>query len=772
MDKTTTTGPFDSSQEAGNKSQVDFVRVINIVQKYFWIVILTSVIGIVLAYFITKKQTPYYKAHSSIVISSQLPSYMGSKLKTNINAIADDYWYESRYLSTQYGVIKSRLITNLVVRKLQSKYIFQLLAIKNATHREPTVQELTSASSIIRSLIMIIPIEDSRIVHITIVHHIPELTKILADKVAETYRDENLDRRLASTKNASIWLDKQRLILSKKLDNAEKNLYEFKIKYKIQDVSLENRIKNLSQLLVTRSNKVEELDNITRNSKAILIQFRKLKSKDPTRNASSEFLKNQLILSLRKSYYEEEKKLESLKIQFLERNPLVIQQNKILSVLKKQLKQELRIVELALVAVYRKNSEILQAAKDSLGEARKLTSVLAKLEKDNNKLKRERNETAKLYEQVLARNKETVLAGELKTNNIRILDNAVIPLKPFKPVLIFNLAMGLALGLFFGLSLLILLYYLDNTLKSQTEVEQYLKSTFLGFVPLLPAHELNTPEYDLFIYNHPQSPIAEAVRSIRTNILFMSPNDPVKTVVVTSSAPLEGKTTLSSYLAISMAMGGDKVLLVDADMRRPRIHKVFSLKPKTGLSSLIVKKATYKEAILKTKVENLYLLPCGPIPPNPAELQQSKQFDEVYEELLSRFDKIIFDTPPIGIVTDPAILAQKADGVIIVTRFGSTTRHMLQNTYNVLSKVQVNILGGIMNYVDMQRWGSRPYYYYRKGKKGRYGHYYSSYIKGVYGEQFEKEEDKGKKSVKNKNEIDKETIKSKSKSKTKKKSKK
>lgn len=178
-------------------------------------------------------------------------------------------------------------------------------------------------------------------------------------------------------------------------------------------------------------------------------------------------------------------------------------------------------------------------------------------------------------------------------------------------------------------------------------------------------------------------------------------------------------------------------------MRKPRIHKVFSMKPKHGFSSLIVGKSTYEEAIAETPVPNLYVLPCGPIPPNPAELQQSAHFDEVFEGLMERFDRIVFDSPPVGLVADPAIIGQKVDGVIVVTRYGQTTRHMLKNAYSVLSKVKVNILGGIMNYVDEKRWGQKKYYY--KGKSGKYGNYYQSRY-GYYGyERGEEEEASSKK---------------------------
>lgn len=724
-------GPFDAAPAAaasgGVSSSVDLKRLFHVIRSYFWIVLLTCAGGLALAYFITKNQTPLYRTSCSIVISSQLPSYLGSTIKSNLAETTDDYWYEQRYLATQIEVIRSRNIALLAVRRLENAEIHELLGQPQFAEREPAEEEIQRSADVIRSMIQVQSVPDSRLVNVTAVSASPMLAKKVADAVAEAFIDDNLERRLSSTKSASVWLEDQLKSLRKKLDEDEQRLYEFKRKNNILAVSLESRIQNTTSLILSRSNTVELLDAQVRELRAKIQQVRRMRTVDPTVDPTADFLNKPTIASLRERYHAALEKLKEVQVDVMERHEDVIRQERILDVVRKQLLQEISLSESALDAEYQLRSRNLEEARALLKQSQEEALQLAALDIEYSKLMRERNETAKLYELVLARLKETGLVEELKTNNIRLLDSALLPLVPFRPVLWINLALGLAFGLFLGAGFLFLLYYLDNTVKSQEEAEQILSSSLLGYIPLLPFESGDSPN-ELYIYHHPQSPIAESVRAMRTNILFMSPGRTLRTFSLTSASPLEGKTTLSTYLAISMAMGGERTLLVDADMRRPRLHKIFGLKPRAGLSSLIVKKSTYEESIQASPVPNLDLLPCGPIPPNPSELLQSPNFREVFDELCRRYDRIIFDSPPVGLVTDPAILGQMVDGIMIVMRYGKTTRHLLRNTFKILSGVKVNILGGIMNYVDTHRWGDRPYYYRRgKGKRGGYYAYYSHY---------------------------------------------
>jgi capsular exopolysaccharide synthesis family protein len=199
----------------------------------------------------------------------------------------------------------------------------------------------------------------------------------------------------------------------------------------------------------------------------------------------------------------------------------------------------------------------------------------------------------------------------------------------------------------------------------------------------------------------------------------MSPDRPFKKMLVTSSGPQEGKSTMAINLGVAMAQSGNRVLIVDTDMRRPRIHKVFGVPNESGVSSLVVGEGTLDDAVKTTEVDNLFVLPCGPVPPNPAELLHTKAFADLLEQLSSRFDRVILDSPPVGAVTDAIVLATQVDGVVLILKAGKTNRDMATRTVRALRDVKARVFGAILNDVDL--------------KRSKYGDYYYGYSYRYYG---------------------------------------
>lgn len=231
---------------------------------------------------------------------------------------------------------------------------------------------------------------------------------------------------------------------------------------------------------------------------------------------------------------------------------------------------------------------------------------------------------------------------------------------------------------------------------------------------------------ELIVYNDPKSPISEAFRTIRTNIQFSNIDKGIKSLVLTSSGPSEGKSTVISNLAITMAQAGKKVLLIDSDLRKPRIHKIFALNSYKGLTNVIFYDLDYKEVIKFTPVDGLDILTSGPIPPNPAEILGSEKMKKFLKNVEEDYDLVLIDTPPIGVVTDAAVLASRCDGVILVCAVGQAIIDAVKNAKNALEKVNANILGVVLNKVPMGKRGYYKYYYYQSyyededtRKKGR-----------------------------------------------------
>jgi len=356
----------------------------------------------------------------------------------------------------------------------------------------------------------------------------------------------------------------------------------------------------------------------------------------------------------------------------------------------------------------------LDAIKGRIKEEDERTLKLHKTLIQYNVLSRETESNKDLLGNLLQRSKETNLSQSIKTNNIEVIEYAYPPMKPVKPRVRLNIGLAVVIGLIAGVGMAFLLESLDNTLKSPEDVENHLQLPFLGFVPSVQRKEAKKmSDIDLLTFEQPKSTVSEAYRAVRTAIMFATPGSAPRVMTVTSSNPKEGKTTTAANVAIVMANAGDRVLLVDADMRKPRMHKTFGIDNTVGLSTLLVGGATLDAVVKPTKVPNLSIIPCGPIPPNPSELLHSKKMVELLGELAVRYDRIVFDCPPISAVTDAVIMGAISDGVILVVQSGKTPREACAYGKQKIQDANGKILGVILNNVALHKDAYYYYYYYR-----------------------------------------------------------
>ena len=343
-----------------------------------------------------------------------------------------------------------------------------------------------------------------------------------------------------------------------------------------------------------------------------------------------------------------------------------------------------------------------------------------------------------MYDLLVKRFKETTLTEEMKTGNIRVVDKAEVPRSPIKPNKKRNLLLGLILGLAAGTGLAFFFEYLDNTIKIPDDLKRHLGIAYLGPTPLVESKDEPDEKHsgdrlnDLVCLNAPKSTASESYRGIRTNLLFSSADVAPQVILVSSPGPREGKTMTSSNLAITMAQSGSKVLMLDCDLRRPKLHRMFGFAKDKGITNLLAGNASFEEVVVHSKVPNLDLVFSGPIPPNPSEMLGSKRMTELIGELRKRYTRIIIDSPPITAVTDAAILAKAVDGVVLVIRAGQTVREVAKNSVHQLQSVGGHILGAVLNAVDI---GKDKYYYY----------YYYQYYHYYYGDDGEKTKRRSKK---------------------------
>jgi capsular exopolysaccharide synthesis family protein len=316
----------------------------------------------------------------------------------------------------------------------------------------------------------------------------------------------------------------------------------------------------------------------------------------------------------------------------------------------------------------------------------------------------------------MQRTKETGISGDLKTSNVRVVDAAETPRSPATPNTRLNLLLALFGGATLGIGLAFFFEYVDNRIKSPAEVQQHLGLPFLGMVPALFDKALENP----LINNGVPPNFSESFRSVRTNLLFASADEGARSVVVTSTGPGEGKTVVATNVAVALAQAGQRVLLVDGDMRKPRVHIVFGKSQKPGLSNVLVGDAKASEAVHKTMVPGLWVMPAGLHPPNPAELLGSKRFKDFMASLSEHFDWVIVDTPPVMAVTDSSVVAHVATGVLFVVGAEMTSRHAAQRALEQLERARAKFVGAVLNRVDLQH----NSYYYSQYYRREYSDYY------------------------------------------------
>jgi capsular exopolysaccharide synthesis family protein len=355
----------------------------------------------------------------------------------------------------------------------------------------------------------------------------------------------------------------------------------------------------------------------------------------------------------------------------------------------------------------------LEAIRDSIDEeTKKLLEMNTKMI-EYNVLKREVDSNKNLYESLLRRTKETEVSKDLETTNIQVVDLADVPKAPFSPNRKRDITTGVTTGLLIGVIFAFIMEYLDSTVKTADDIEMYVRLPFLGYVPSARREAKTEQEIDLIAHNSPRSRITEAYRSVRTSIIFSSPEDkPLKNILVTSTSPQEGKTTVSINLSIVFAHAGEKTVLVECDLRKPRIARSLRMENDVGVSSYLTGNKELEGVIKSTFVPNLFLIPSGPKPPNPSELLVSAKTQKLLEELSRKFDRIIIDSPPTFSVADSVILANKVDGVIDVIRSGFLNIDIILRGRQRLSEAKARILGVVLNNVDVKREDSYYYYHY------------------------------------------------------------
>ncbi|MCB9655224.1 MAG: polysaccharide biosynthesis tyrosine autokinase [Deltaproteobacteria bacterium] len=706
------------------------VEILHAFNRRKWIILASVVLVTAAVAGGTARQRKVYSASASIMIDPVLPKILDES--TAFDDLSELARAERTFNNTQYEIIRGRGVLRRVAADLALVKDADFLRSNGIAMVEDSeakgsdeTDRLDAAADALARHLTVVPQSGSRIVRLEIEDFDPHRAASIANAIAQAYKSYTLDKRLSTTHDAQEWLDQQVAEFGTRLEKAEAALQAFRRDNKLVSVSLEDR-QNVTSTKMARLN--ESLVGVRTDLIRIRARKRVLDSemakKDGMDVAVQEVTSNPVISSLKST----EGLLLSQKTELsLRYGPKHDQ----MRVVEEQLAENRAQIRAELLAVVATLENEIRALEDTergisaaLEEERSGAMALNELGLQYTQLARDYGTTKSTYEALLKRQTEADLSGRLTSNFVHLFETAEVNLVPVRPSLAKNAALGAVLGLFLGLLIAVAGLLLDNTVRTQADLEETLGLTFLGIVPSIAsdsgASSPTQEDRDFYLLKNPKSSLAECLRSIRTNILFMGTDKPLHRILVTSPGPSEGKSTLAVNLAVAMAQAGNRVLVVDTDLRRPRLHKVFGVSAEQGLTTVLLRAAGLTDVIKATSVPGLDVLPCGPLPPTPAELLHSTHFAQLVEELSAAYDRVIFDSPPVNVVTDAVILAQLVQGTVLVSKVAKTTKDSLRRARRLLSGVNARILGGILNDIDLERdsYGYSSYYYYGGGRYG------------------------------------------------------
>lgn len=639
----------------------------------------------------------------------------------------DDRGFDPAFLQTQYELIKSRSLAERVANELgldqaslerlsEPGWMGRMLALlkpkgkdekssKSAADQD-AAGELRDAAQLIGNGLSIEPIRNSRLVKINFDSPSPQFSARAANAIAEGYIASGLERRFGASSYAKTYLEDQLKLTKAKLEDSERKLVQF-----AQQENLVNTGENGQSLAV---------QNLTQlNAALAAAQDQRIRAQARWRQAASGAMPADMIGNSNIRLLQQQKgqlqsqyqlKLQTFKPDYPEMQQLKSQVDE----LDRQIGKEIAGVRASVKAEYDAASSQEGMLTQQIATLRTQALDVDGRSIQYNILKREVDTNRQLYDGLLQRFKEVGVAGDVRANNISIIDRAEVPRWRFKPNLTLNLAIGLLLGAMLGVLAAFLLEFLDDTIKTPDDVEHKLKLPVLGIIPKLgPKDNLNDVAADL------QSSFSEAYRSVRTALQFATDHGVPKSLLVTSSGPGEGKSTTALALARNLTQLGKRVLLVDADLRKPSLHKTLGLKAESGLSHLLAGGCTFGAAVQHTDDERLHVILAGPLPPNPAELLSGSKLVSLLTVGAERYDHVIIDGPPVLGLADAPILANAIDGTLLVVNSAKTKIGAAQAALKRLYAARARILGGLLTKYDARAAG----YGYGYGYGGAYAYY-------------------------------------------------
>jgi len=728
----------------------DYLRVI---MKRRWTVITFFAVLVITVAIHTFTATPIYEATTRLIIDKENPNVVSIQEVMAIDASGTDYY------QTQYKIIESRTVAREVIRRLQLEEseeffprqkddiisnlkrsikdtitfwkdsIASLLRTQEETASESgTVEGYEPDSPLVSNFIQRIrvnPIRNSRLVDISFEAKDPALAAKIVNTLANSYINQNLEIKLRAVQDAVRWLHNRIEEERKRVGKAEHALLRYKEKHSIVTDFSSDVEKITAQKLAEMNTQLVEAESKRVEAETRYKQATALMGTPDMLDSISEVLNNKLIWEIKTMEVELYKRMSELSEKYGQKHPRMVAIESELRTLQKRRTQEVNRVVNSLRNEYKVALAKENSLKAALARQKKESLDLNKKAIEYGVLRRETESARQMYELLIKRFKETSLTEDMRTGNIRIVDRAEVPKDPVKPRKGLNILLAIIVGLVMGIGLAFFFEYLDNTIKIPEDIKQHLKIPYLGPAPLFSPEGKGNPDDDtdpeLVTLHSPKSTASESYRGIRTSILLSSAESAPQVILISSAGPLEGKTITAANLAVTMAQADSKVIVLDCDMRRPKMHKLFGIAKDCGVSNLLVGSSDVEEAVFHTRIPKLDIIPSGPIPPNPSEILGSTRMAALLNDLRKQYAHILIDSSPSTAVTDAVVLSKWVDGVVLVIRAGNMAREIAKNGIAQFEAVGAHILGAVLNGVDMSKDGYYSYYqyyYYYYGENG------------------------------------------------------
>jgi capsular exopolysaccharide synthesis family protein len=660
-----------------SEPQLDLRYYVDLLWRQRVLIASAALAGLGLGLLVGQLQTPEYRAEAMIQIEPPTPTFM---TVTDALVGAGNYWQNADFYNTQFKVLRSSGLGAKVVDRLKLK-------------DRPPFKDNPDTGGTFMASVGVEPVPESRLVKILVTHRDPSEAALWANALAEVYIEETLANRVKSATDALEWLQKQLANTQKSMRDAQDRLIA---SIESQDLFVpEGSVSAVSASISKLNEDQSEATGRRIALEAALKQVDQMRARRQSLDTVPQVAADTLVVSLNGQLASLNIELSRLKEKYKEAHPEIQKVQAQIEQLRRakdeRAGQIVSGLRAELAQLQKREAEIASAIEGQKTQAATQSRKGAELEA----IRKEAESSKNLYEVLLQKLNETNIAASIRSNNVSVVEKALAPRVPVRPDKGKFAAAGLMLGIVLGMGLVFARDYLDPSVKDPEELERYLHLDLLAAVPRYDETNVHL--------------VTEAYQNLRTALIFARKEETGQVVLITGTAPQEGKTTTLVNIAKLLASSGEKTVVLDFDLRRAQLHSRLGLTREPGLTDFFVRHQDLDSLIRPTRIPNLFALTAGPLPPNPPAILARKNMPGFLDHLRRHFEWVLVDSPPLASVTDALLLARHADMTVFVVQHNKVDKKLIKRNVSALRKATPNLLGGVLNAVDVK---AKSYYYY------------------------------------------------------------